>query len=232
MKKKTKVDVWLESETKHTRKALENASSYFNKKDVLTVNTLEAIYGQESSFGVQKRDRGMKGAAGDFHLTRDTAERYGLIVSKKNDQRFDIDYASIAAARYLKDLDRSFSKKTILGDAVTFPVKDAVERKRFILAAYNGGEGTVAKAQYLAQQAEKDPTSWDDIREFLALTGVDVDQEQIRNYVTDVSKNEIELSDKSSADKKAKDKKIGKSRTRCAEGHWITKDDHHIFICD
>ena len=66
-KNKTKVDIWLERETAHKREALENASRYFDDKDALTVNTLEAIYGQESSFGAQLRNRGMKGAAGEFH---------------------------------------------------------------------------------------------------------------------------------------------------------------------
>ena len=153
-KNKTKVDIWLERETAHKREALENASRYFDDKDALTVNTLEAIYGQESSFGAQLRNRGMKGAAGEFHFERATAERYGLIVSKRNDQRFDIDYASTAAARYLKDLDRSFSKKTVLSaDVETTPIKDNQERKKFVLAAYNGGEKRIAKAQSIAQQA-------------------------------------------------------------------------------
>ena len=168
MPKKTDVDIWLERETPHKRKALENASSYFDKNNELTVNTLEAIYGQESSFGVLKRKIGMKGAAGEFHLQRDTAERYHLIVSPKNDQRFNIDYASIAAARYLDDLDRTFSKKTVLSTKVTtIPIKAALERKKIILAAYNGGEGSITKAQYLTQQAGRNPTSWNDVQEFL-----------------------------------------------------------------
>ena len=154
--KKTNVDIWLTREKVHAhiRKALENASSYFDKNDSLTVNTLEAIYARESSFGTQLGTRGIKVAAGHFHFQRDTAERYHLIVSKDNDQRFDIDYASIAAARYLDDLDRSFSK------------------------------------------------------------------------------NEVEFARKSSADKTAKDKKINKSKGRCTKGHWVTIDDHPVFICD
>ena len=115
----TNVDIWLERENSNIRKALENASSYFDKNDLLTVNTVEALYGQESSFGVLKRERGVDGAAGHFHLQRDTAERYDLIVSKENDQRFDINYSSIAAARYLDDLDRFFSKETPLTKKIT-----------------------------------------------------------------------------------------------------------------
>ncbi len=230
--RRTDVDGWLARETSHIRKALENASSYFDKNDALSVNTLEAIYGQESSFGVLKRDRGMDGAAGHFHLQRDTAERYHLIVSKKNDQRFDIDYASIAAARYIDDLDRSFSKETILSAKIkTIPVKDVLERKKFILAAYNGGEGTIAKAQALAQKAKKNPKSWNDVQAFLEQAKAD-NPDQVRKYVKDVFKNEAEFSDKSLVDKGAKNKKINKPKGRCSKGHWVTIDEHPVFICD
>ena len=234
MPKKTNVDIWLTREKVHAhiRKALENASSYFDKNDALTVNTLEAVYAQESSFGTRLGKRGIKGAAGHFRLQKDTAERYHLQVSKKNDQRFDIDYASITAARYLDDLDRSFSKRTILSTNITtIPIKDASERKKFILAAYNGGEGTIAKAQYFAQKAGKDPTNWNDVQGFLEQAGAD-DPDQVRKYVKNVSKNEIEFARKSSADKTAKNKKINGSKGRCTTGHWITKDGLHIFICD
>ncbi len=232
IKKKTNVDIWLKRETPHIRKALENASSYFDNKDVFTVNTLEAIYAQESSFGTLLKKRGIKGAAGEFHLKKATAERYGLTVSKDNDQRFDIDYASIASARYLKDLDRFFSKETPLGgDKKTIPIINAAERKKFVLAAYNGGEGTIAKAQQLAQEAKKDPTNWNDVQGFLEQAEAD-NPDQIRKYVKNASKNEIEFAKKSEADKKAKDKKDYKPKPLCTKGRWITKDDHHIFICD
>ena len=109
------VDVWLARETPRIRKALENASSYFDGNDQLTVNTLEAVYGQESSFGTLLRTRGSTGAAGHFHFEKATAERYGLQVSKENDQRFDIDRASSAAARYLKDLHAMWQGYRVTG---------------------------------------------------------------------------------------------------------------------
>ncbi|MFH0753350.1 MAG: transglycosylase SLT domain-containing protein [Candidatus Omnitrophota bacterium] len=193
---------------------------------------MEAIYGQESSFGILKRDRGMDAADGHYHLQRDSAERYHLIVSKKNDQRFDIDYASIAAARYLDDLDRLFSKETILSAKIKIiPVKDVLERKKFILAAYNGGEGTIAKAQSLAQKAKKNPKSWNNVQMFLEQAKAD-NPDQVRKYVKDVFKNEAEFADKSLVDKGAKNKKINKPKGRCSKGHWVTIDEHPVFICD
>ncbi len=52
-KQSSDVDAWLGRETDHVRKAVESASRYFDVNDNLTVNTLEAIYAQESSFGTQ-----------------------------------------------------------------------------------------------------------------------------------------------------------------------------------
>ncbi|MBF0593995.1 MAG: transglycosylase SLT domain-containing protein [Candidatus Omnitrophica bacterium] len=231
MPKNTDVDAWLARETKDIRRALENASRYFDRKDALTVNTLEAVYGQETSFRALKRNPGIKGAAGCFQLQKGTAERYHLIVSKENDQRFDIDYASIAAARYLKDLDRSFSMKTILGKQITFPVKDTGERKKFVLAAYNGGEGAIATAQFLAEQAGKDPANWNDVQGYLEQAGA-YNPGQIRKYVENVPKNEAEFAKKSLADKKAKDKKIGKPNGHGSKCHWVTIDGHPVCICD
>ena len=234
--KKTDVESWLEREKlePHVCEALENASRYFGRGDALTVNTLEGVYGEESSFGVLRRKRGMKGAAGDFHIQKDTAEQYGLTVTEENDQRFDIDYASITAARYLMDLNRYLGKPTKLAeDRVTIPIEDIFERKKFVLASYNMGQGYIAHAQQLAQEAGKDPTNWNEVKEFLEAAGVDSDTAgKGRKYVDDILKNEVEFSQKSSADKKVKNKRPGKLKGRCVNGHWITKDHHHIFICD
>ncbi|MBI5873312.1 MAG: transglycosylase SLT domain-containing protein [Candidatus Omnitrophica bacterium] len=234
MSEKSNVDTWLERETGHKRKALENASRYFDRNDNLTVNTLEAMYGQESSFGTLLGERGAKGAAGHFQLEKATAERYGLIVSKKNDQRFDIDYASSAAARYLKDLDTMFSKKAILSKGVaTIPVKSKAERTKLALAAYNGGEGRIALAQYLAQKAGKDPQIWNDVAKFLeGARATKVKAEEIRRYIEDIFAYVIEFAKKSAADKNVKDKEGKKPGYSCTEGHWVTIDDRPVFICD
>ena len=233
-KKPSNVDVWLRRETPRVRKALESASRYFDAGDRLTVNTLEAVYGEESSFGVLRRSRGIGGAAGDFHILKETAEHYGLTVTTENDQRFDIDYASITAARYLKDLNRFFGKPTKLAEGLlTIPIPDISERKKFVLAAYNMGQSYIAHAQQLAQEAHKDPTNWDDVKDFLEAAGLDPDTAgKGRKYVDDILKNETEFAQKSSADKKVKNKRPGKPKGRCTKGHWITKKHHHIFICE
>jgi hypothetical protein len=93
------VDSWLKKSKPHQTQALENASRYFNEKDAFTVNTLEAIYGQESSFGASLRKAGIAGAAGHFQIERRTAERYTKTkITAKNDPRRDVDSSSEIAA--------------------------------------------------------------------------------------------------------------------------------------
>lgn len=228
------IDAWLERETSHKQAALENASRHFNDKDALTVSTLEAIYGQESSFGRNRRSRGMSGAAGDFQLEQETARRLGLTVGKKNDERFDIDNASAAAAKYLKMHDTAFSKKTALsGKLATTLVKDSNERKKFVIAAFNAGEGRIAKAQMLAKESGKDPTVWQDVKRFLEAAGATPKKaEEIQEYVDKVLEYESQFAKKSKADKTVKLGEPRKIKKLPMGGHWITLDGRHIFIED
>jgi membrane-bound lytic murein transglycosylase MltF len=108
----------------------------------------------------------------------------GLTVSEKNDERFDVDKASAASAKYLKIQDRTFSKKTILSKNLsTSPVKDSVERKKFAVAAFNAGEGRIAKAQQLAQEEGKNPALWNDVKEYLESAGATADKsKEIQEY--------------------------------------------------
>ena len=221
-KKPSDVDIWIDRENKneHIRQALENASTYFDQNDVLDVHTLEAVYAKESNFGDSLRTRGTIKAAGEFHFDKVTAERYGLTVSKANDQRFDIDYG--------------FSKETILTAKVrTVPVADLVEREKFDLAAYNAGPTPIAKAQQLTQKAGKNSAFWDDVKTFLKAAGVKAERIiEIKNYVTKTLRYQDEFVKKSPADASAKDRKVFKPKIQCTKGHWITKDHHHIFICE
>ncbi|MGF1747916.1 MULTISPECIES: lytic transglycosylase domain-containing protein [Vibrio] len=68
-------------------------------------------------------------AAGLWQLMPATAQRFGLNVSKTNDQRFDIALSTSAALQYLSFLHQKFN-----GDI------------SLTLAAYNAGEGRVQRA--------------------------------------------------------------------------------------
>ncbi|MBI5300155.1 MAG: transglycosylase SLT domain-containing protein [Deltaproteobacteria bacterium] len=231
--RKSNVDSWLKKATTRQRKALETASKYFDKGDSLTVNTLEAIYGQESGFGSNRRSRGIKGAAGDMQFEKATAIRVGLKVSKKNDERFDIAKAARATARYLKQLDASFSKETSLGPNIkTISIQDADERKKFVLASINGGEGRIAQAQKQTFTAGRNPAKWDDVKEYLKIAGATVSKvKEIGEYVTALGRYEEEFSRKSPADKTWKDRPSPlETGSELDGGHWITKDGKHIYI--
>ncbi len=222
--KRSNVDQWLERETPRIRRALESASRYFDSNDTLTVNTLEAVYGQENSFGILLGKRGSADAAGHFQFEPKTAQRYGLIVSKQDDQRFDIDRASSAAARYLKDLNTWFGKRTTLARGLqTISVKSISERKKFVLGAFNAGEGRIARAQRRAEKVGKNPQSWEDVARYLSR--------ETQQYVEQIPLYEAEFALKSPANKHIKKQGVRKGPYRCTVGHWRTIDDRPVFIC-
>ncbi len=233
-KQPSNVEQWLKRETPRIRKALENASRYFDANDTLTVNTLEAVYAQESSFGTMLGERGSTDAVGHFHFKPNTAREYGLHVSKENDQRFDIDYAASAAARYLKDIDNLFSKTPAMSKPSTpIAVKNSRERYKFVLGAYNGGPTRVAEAQHRAEKAGKNLPLWTDVEKFLESENTKKSTaDQMRQYVEKVPLHEAEFAIKSPADKKIKSKEPRKGKYRCTKGHWRTIDDRPVFICD
>lgn len=158
----------------------------------------------------------------------------GLTISETNDQRFDIDDASWAAAKYLKMMDGYFSKETtLIDDLKTIAINDCAERKKFSLAAYNGGEGRIAGAQKKTQQAEKDPLMWSAVKDFLEAAGALPDKaEEIITYVENVLSYEIEFSKKSSADKEIKHKKESSLKEQTEDGHWVTIDGQPVLIKD
>ena len=234
MKKKIKsqVETWITRTTQHQLRALENASRHFDGSDSLTINLLEGIYGIESSFGARRRRRNIPGAAGDFQFEAKTARRLGLTVESGNDQRFDVDDASAAAAKYLKMLDGMFEDGASLGHGVrTIQVADSIERVKFVLAAYNAGEGRIAKAQQLASIAQKYPELWADVREFLTKAGASLSKTvEVQDYVTKVEVYAAEFSEKSKADKSAKHMPPLKLLISPKGAHWITKGGRHILI--
>ncbi|MBU6338383.1 MAG: transglycosylase SLT domain-containing protein [Rickettsiales bacterium] len=230
--KPSNVDNWIKNRSKHQVKALEKASKIFDEKDSFTVNTLEAIYGQESSFGESLRARGITGAAGHFHIEKKTAIRFGMVVSKNNDQRFDVDDATYVASRYLKELDGFFRNVTNLGGGIkSIAVTNNDERKLFVIASYNAGEGRIAKAQKEAEKNGKNPQSWEDVKNYLIDAGATESKaEEIIKYVEKIIGYEKEFSTKSKANKELKDKKPSKKAIN-DEGYWVTLDDgKHVLI--
>ena len=126
-----------------------------------------------------------------------------------------------------------FGKETGLpGGRQTVAVKSVVERKKFVLGAFNAGEGRIAGAQQLAEQAGKNPRLWSDVQHFIALAGTTPAKErETKEYVEGAVHDEAEFAIKSPADKRKKHKKPGRRQTWRTEGHWRTIDDRPVFIC-
>lgn len=92
------------------------------------------------------RARSFAGARGLMQIMPRTGRSYGLKNANNPEQSVK------AAVSYLDDLDRMFASK----------VPDPEERKKFILASYNAGQGHIFDAMRLAEKYGLDPTKWDD----------------------------------------------------------------------
>jgi soluble lytic murein transglycosylase-like protein len=77
-----------------------------------------------------------KGAAGVWQFMPQTARDYGLTVNDKVDERMNVRLATVAAAKYIKDLHKQFNSWTLAA------------------AAYNGGEGRMRRQ--IAKQKQDD----------------------------------------------------------------------------
>lgn len=88
---------------------------------------LEALPMAESAYRYNARSN--QGAYGLWQFMPASAKRYGLNVSKQNDERKDPLLATNSALKYLKDLNKKFARISIL----------------LSIAAYNAGEGRIQR---------------------------------------------------------------------------------------
>lgn len=107
---------------------------------------------QESGFDPQAVSS--MGAQGLMQLMPATADAMGV----PEDKRFDVEQNISAAVRYIRKISLSFAD-----------IKDAEERIRFTLAAYNGGVGHVQDAQILARKAGRDHFRWQEVAPYILL---------------------------------------------------------------
>lgn len=105
---------------------------------------------QESAFDPNARS--WAGAQGLMQLMPRTAEELGLQPQEVHRPERNVD----AAARYIRRLTSLFAD-----------VRDAQERIKFVLAAYNGGHGHVRDAMALARKYGKDERRWTDVAPFV-----------------------------------------------------------------
>ncbi|NDV93775.1 lytic transglycosylase F [Dysgonomonas sp. 521] len=116
---------------------------------------LAAICYHESRF--QNNLTSWAGASGIMGLMPKTAASLGL----SSEDRMNPDLSIGAAVELLDRLDKIFRK-----------IEDMQERTKFILAAYNGGNGHINDAQALARKYGASPYIWEDnVKKYLELKG-------------------------------------------------------------
>jgi membrane-bound lytic murein transglycosylase F len=87
------------------------------------------------------------GARGIMQIMPQTAEAYGLSMDHITDPEANIS----TAVKIIGDLEKSLKRY----------ISDPIERRKFILAAYNSGIAHVYDAIALAEKHGKDPEKWD-----------------------------------------------------------------------
>jgi soluble lytic murein transglycosylase-like protein len=107
-------------------------------------------------------------SVGTFQMTRATAnEMRRKIASGVVARPSGTDDVALGVG-YLRYLDGVFSRSARLARGLrTVAVPDAGERRLFAVAAFNAGEGRVARAQAQAAAAGADPRRFEDVKRFL-----------------------------------------------------------------
>jgi len=140
-----------------------------------------AVARAESSLKVNAVSSDGHRSKGIFQLLDNTGkEMMGRLDVDGNYQPFDPKLNAHLGVGYLRRLHNLFSKETNLGSNLkTVAVKSGADLEKISIAAFNAGEGRVAKAQAAALLDGKNPTSYPALEEYLPLS--------TRTYVQRVS---------------------------------------------
>lgn len=111
---------------------------------------LAALVWQESRFRIEARSR--RGAFGLMQMMPKTASRYNI------DNMLDPEQNLAAGAQYLGHLQKMFRRKAAEG-----------ELPKFIMAAYNAGEGRIVDCINFAKSKGEPYSTWDDLTNIIPL---------------------------------------------------------------
>jgi soluble lytic murein transglycosylase-like protein len=158
------VDAWLGTQR---QRALASAIVRASERAGVAPDLSLAVAVAESSLDPSARSADGR-SSGTFQVTAPTAaavrDRFARRELVRPPGSDDV-ALGVAHLRYLHDL---FDRQASLGGNVrTVAVGDPRERSRFAVAAYNAGEGRVARAQEQAAALRRDPTRFASIRAFL-----------------------------------------------------------------
>lgn len=128
-----------------------------------------AVARVESSFNTQATSTDGHATKGLFQLLDSTGrERLAEIDPRARYEPYDPDLnveLGMSHLRYLKELFLAPSK--LKNGSATVPAEDKESLERFMVAAFNAGEGRVAQAQREAFLAGKDPSTFTDVLAYL-----------------------------------------------------------------
>ncbi len=128
-----------------------------------------ALAHAESSLNPMAVSNDGHSSKGLFQLLDSTAKDM-LVMNDIKEEDYDPFNAEVNAhlgVGYLKKLLNSFSKETQVGSYRTFPARSAGELEKLAVAAFNTGEGNVAKAQSRANALGADPSVYSSIEGYL-----------------------------------------------------------------
>lgn len=141
----------------------------------------QSVVSAESSFNPQAVSKDGHASKGLFQLLDSTGRHLmsRLEDGPKEYDPFDPEMNINLGTSYLKYLQDIFSSNTSLPNNLsTKAAADAGSLEKFVVAAFNAGEGRVASAQGRSAKAGKDPAHYDHVAPFLPST--------TREYVTKV----------------------------------------------
>lgn len=112
---------------------------------------LASLIFQESKFSISAQSS--RGAHGLMQIKRATADQFNI------DNIYDPEQNIKAGTLLIKRLQKLYSKSGM----------DSVNYVKFVLAAYNSGEGRVEDIRNFAQHSGADPNDWDSVKEVIPL---------------------------------------------------------------
>ncbi|MCC6952542.1 MAG: transglycosylase SLT domain-containing protein [Deltaproteobacteria bacterium] len=171
----------------YERDELENIINTAGKYHGVDPTLSLAVAHAESSLRIDAVSKDGFASKGMFQLLDSTAkDLMGRFDMKDAYDPFDPGMNAFLGVGYLRRLHDLFSSETNLGGKLmTVPVKSADDLEKVALAAFNAGEGNVAKAQRLASRLGKDPALYTSIEPYLPPS--------TRTYVQRVTNYKVEF---------------------------------------
>lgn len=153
----------------YDRASIEEIISRAGNYHGIDTNLSLAVAEAESSFRIKAVSQDGHETKGLFQLMDSTGKEMLARLGLKHDyDPFNPQLNAHLGIGYLKHLQDLLQEPTLLNNGLRLsPVKNSDDLEKLALASFNAGIGRVARAQKKAEKAGLDPTSWDDVRNFV-----------------------------------------------------------------